>query len=106
MPRRRLDPAERKRVLALLMMLPFVFFFWLAFEQAGSSMNLFAERHTEHTLLGLQLTAADFQAVNPICILLFALPFAMLWKWLGARGREPSTPAKMGYGLLLEAAGF
>jgi POT family proton-dependent oligopeptide transporter len=95
-----------RRVTALVIVVLFVVAFWLGFEQTGSSMNLFADRHTDRTLGGFQIPTAWFQAVNSFAILLFAPVFAYLWARLQRAGREPSTPAKMVAGLGLLAAGF
>lgn len=100
---------ERKRVLAIFIVAFFVVFFWAAYEQAGSSMNLFADRNTDMTLGGLvkePLPSSWFQSVNPFYILVFAPLFAMMWGWLGKKGLEPSTAMKMVIGLFLVAAGF
>jgi proton-dependent oligopeptide transporter, POT family len=97
---------ERKRVLALFIVIFFVIFFWMAFEQAGSSMNLFADRHTDRTFGTWEMPASWFQSLNPLFILLFAPVFAGIWTRLGSRGREPSTPLKMVMGLTLLGMGF
>lgn len=97
---------ERNRVIALFIVIFFVIFFWMAFEQAGSSMNLFADRHTDRTIGGWEIPASWFQSLNPLFILLFAPMFAGAWIGLGARGREPSTPLKMVLGLTLLGLGF
>jgi proton-dependent oligopeptide transporter, POT family len=109
-----LSREERHRIAALLIMAFFVIFFWLAFEQAGSSMTLFAERNTDRTTpawLGWLITepsfpTAWFQAVNPAFILLLAPFFSLLWQRLGARSLELHTPLKMALGLWLLGSGF
>ena len=98
---------ERRRILALGIITVFVVFFWLAFEQVGSSLNVFAaqriDRRVDGWLAGLvpqgEIPPAWFQAVNPLFILLLAPLMASLWQALGTRA--PSTPAKMALGLLL-----
>jgi POT family proton-dependent oligopeptide transporter len=97
---------ERNRVIALFVVIFFVIFFWMAFEQAGSSMNIFADRHTDRMVGGWEMPASWFQAMNPLFILLFAPVFAIVWTRLGSRGREPSTPIKMVLGLTLLGLGF
>ncbi|HET9595937.1 MAG TPA: peptide MFS transporter [Anaeromyxobacteraceae bacterium] len=107
---------ERKRVLAIFLAAFFVVFFWAAYEQAGSSMNLFAFRNTAlpHLLAWLpveslrswRMPASWFQSFNPVLILVFAPAFAALWSALGRRGREPSTATKMVLGLALLGIGF
>ncbi|HTT70358.1 MAG TPA: peptide MFS transporter [Anaeromyxobacteraceae bacterium] len=97
---------ERRRVAALFLMAFFVVFFWAAYEQAGSSMNLFADKYTDLRLAGFEVPASLLQSVNPVMILLFAPLFAGLWSALGQRRREPSTPLKMVTGLFLLGVGF
>ena len=102
-----LTSAERQRILAIAIITVFVAFFWLAFEQVGSSLNVFAAHRTDRVLDGWlagllprgQIPAAWFQAVNPFFILLLAPAAAWLWRRLGARA--PSTPGKMALGLIL-----
>ncbi len=109
-----LNPEERGRITALLVLSFFVMFFWLAFEQAGSSMTVFAERSTDRTtplwlrqwIPESQFPTAWFQSVNPAFILLLAPLFSLLWVRLGARRLEPRTPSKMAFGLILLGAGF
>ncbi|MGH8614373.1 MAG: peptide MFS transporter [Gammaproteobacteria bacterium] len=109
-----LTAEEKERIAALMITAFFVIFFWLAFEQAGSSMTLFAERSTDRNapewlqalIGGSAFPTAWFQAVNPGFILLLAPLFSLLWQRLGRRGIEPSTPFKMALGLMLLGTGF
>jgi POT family proton-dependent oligopeptide transporter len=97
---------ERKRVIALFIVVFFVIFFWAAYEQAGSSMNLFADKNTDLHAGSFMIPSSWFQSVNPAAILIFAPVFAGLWTSLGKRRREPSTALKMVLGLALLATGF
>jgi len=97
---------ERRRVIALFILVFFVIFFWAAYEQAGSSMNLFADKNTDLTIGGWTIPSSWFQSLNPLAILVFAPLFAALWQSLGARRREPSTAVKMVLGLFLLGVGF
>ncbi|MGQ0539448.1 MAG: peptide MFS transporter [Gemmatimonadaceae bacterium] len=97
---------ERRRVSALFIVSFFVVFFWMAFEQAGSSMNIFADRYTDREVGTFQIPASWFQSVNATFIILFAPAFAWLWRVLASRNREPSTPLKMVLGLVLVGLGF
>ena len=97
---------ERNRVIAVFVVAFFVVFFWMAFEQAGSSMNLFADRHTKLNFGGFSFPSSWLQAVNPLFILGFAPIFASMWVRLGKRGREPSTAMKMVVGLFFLGVGF
>jgi len=100
---------ERRRVFAIFIVAFFVVFFWAAYEQAGSSMNLFADRNTDLTLGGLvskPIPASWFQSVNPAYILIFSPVFAWIWMTLGKHKMEPSTAMKMVIGLFLLGTGF
>jgi POT family proton-dependent oligopeptide transporter len=97
---------ERRRVLAIFLTAFFVIFFWAAYEQAGSSMNLFADKFTDLTAFGWAFPSSWFQSVNAIFIVMFGPLFAALWVGLARRGREPSTPFKMVLGLALLGVGF
>ena len=97
---------ERNRVIAVFIVAFFVVFFWMAFEQAGSSMNLFADRHTRLNIGSFNFPSSWLQAVNPLFILGFAPVFASMWVNLGRRGKEPSTAFKMVIGLALVGVGF
>jgi len=101
-----LTRAEKQRTGVLVMLFVCCAVFWSGFEQAGSSFNLFAERYTDRHLGGFEVPAAWFQSLNAFDIVLFALPFAALWSWLGARGRDPSAPMKFTLGLAGMALGF
>ena len=76
--------------------------FWALFEQAGSSLNLFTDRHVDRQ--GVE--ASMFQSVNAIYIILLAPVFAALWQFLGKRRAEPSTPLKFGLGIVQVGLGF
>ena len=97
---------ERRRVIALFIVVFFVIFFWAAYEQTGSSMNLFADKNTDLNVWSFQVPSSWFQSVNPFVILIFAPIFAAVWTALGRAGREPSTALKMVLGLALLATGF
>jgi proton-dependent oligopeptide transporter, POT family len=97
---------ERKRVMAIFIAAFFVVFFWAAYEQAGSSMNLFADKNTELDIAGFHVPSSWFQSVNPLGILVLGPAFAALWAALGRRGKEPTTSVKMVLGLFLLGLGF
>jgi POT family proton-dependent oligopeptide transporter len=98
------SPVERKRLLAVVVLFVAAAFFWANYEQAGSTLNLFAERNTRLTLFHFNYPASWFQALNPIFILLLAPVFAWLWGWLGPR--DPSSPVKFALGLIFVGLGF
>jgi POT family proton-dependent oligopeptide transporter len=101
-----LTAAEKQRTGVLVLLFVSCAVFWSGFEQAGSSFNLFAERYTDRRIGGFEVPAAWFQSLNALDIVLFALPFAALWSWLGARKRDPSAPLKFTLGLVGMALGF
>ena len=78
--------------------------FWGAYEQAGSTLNLFADRYTRLEVLGFSFPSSWFQSVQPIFVILLAPVFAWLWTRLGPR--EPSVPAKFALGVLFMGLSF
>jgi POT family proton-dependent oligopeptide transporter len=78
--------------------------FWAGYEQAGTSLTLFADRATRLTVFGWQYPTAWFQSVAPLCVMIFAPVFAILWLRLGKH--EPSSPAKMMWGLFFLSASY
>jgi len=108
--RERLTAVEVQRI-AVILVLAFVgnIAFWAAFEQAGSSMNIFAAQSTDRTIWGLlaePFPATWYQAVNPAAVIFFAPLFAWMWMALSRRNREPSTPVKFALGLWLLGLAF
>ena len=100
----KLSKAEKKRIAVIFVFFMAAVLFWAGFEQAGSSMNLFAERMTQRVIFGWEMPASFLQAVNSIFIIALAPVFGILWVRLGRK--QPSTPAKMGTGLAFLAIGF
>lgn len=97
---------ERDRLLVALVLMTFSIVFWAFFEQAGSSLNLFADRNVDRTLFGHVIPASTFQSVNPIFILMFGTLFSALWLGLAKRNREPRTPVKFSLGIVQLGLGF
>jgi POT family proton-dependent oligopeptide transporter len=95
---------ERKRLLLITVLFVASCIFWMAYEQAGSTLNLFAERNTDNTVLGHAFPASWYQALTPLFIILFAPVFAVLWTRLGRR--DPSSPTKFAIALLLLGLGY
>jgi POT family proton-dependent oligopeptide transporter len=95
---------ERKRAVAILVLFIASAIFWASFEQAGSSLNLFAERNTNRIAFGQQFPASWFQSVQPLFVISLAPVFA--WLWLAMGRREPSSPAKFTLGLLMVGLSF
>lgn len=101
-----LDAVEMKRIGVIIVLFIGCALFWAGFEQAGSSLNLFAERYTDRMLGGFEIPAGWFQSLNPVFILLFAPVFAALWVSLAKRNLDPSAPAKFAIGLIVMGSGF
>ena len=97
---------EKKRLLVILWLFLLAAVFWSGFEQAGSTLNLFAERLTDRTVFGWEAPASWLQSINPIFIIILAPVFGSLWVWLERRNAHPSIPVKFALGLLGLAAGF
>ena len=103
-----LNSVELGRMVVIGMLFVACAMFWAGFEQAGSSLNLFAKEYTSRTLTmpKFEVPAGWFQSLNPIFIISFAPVFAAMWVALARRNISPSLTAKMAGGLLLLAVGF
>lgn len=103
-----LDATETKRVVVIAILFLASALFWSGYEQAGSSLNLFADRYTDLVIHSLQfeIPAPWFQAVPALFVIVFAPVVAMVWVALARRGVTPSLPAKFAFGLMLLAVGF
>ena len=97
-------PIETKRIGAIIVLFVFATLFWVGFEQAGSSLTLFADQNTRNTLFGYEFPSSWYQSVEPVFVVTLAPVFAWLWMRLGKR--EPSSPAKFAWALLLLGVGF
>jgi POT family proton-dependent oligopeptide transporter len=101
-----LDAVERKRMIVVLVMFLAVASFWSGYEQAGSSLNLFAKRHIDRMVGGFEIPAGWFQSVQPAFVILLAPVFSALWVRLAQRQMDPAAPLKFAFGLLLMGLGF
>ncbi|HEY6191610.1 MAG TPA: peptide MFS transporter [Bacteroidota bacterium] len=95
---------ERKRIAVVAILFLFTVLFWSAFEQAGSTLNLFADRLTDNHFLGFAFPSSWLQSVNSLFLVIFAGVFAAIWVKLGKR--EPSSPAKFALGLFFVGLGY
>jgi POT family proton-dependent oligopeptide transporter len=103
----RLGKVARERLMLALVLIAGSIVFFTLFEQAGSSLNQFAERNTALPNNGFwTITPAQTQTFNAGFILIFAPAFAFLWAKLGQRRRDPNPLVKFGLGLLQVGAGF
>ncbi len=101
-----LDTVEKKRVIVIIVLFLAAAMFWSGFEQAGSSLNLFADRYTDRMLGTFEVPASWFQSLNAVFIILLAPFYAAAWVALAKRNLEPSTPFKFAIGLITLALGF
>lgn len=97
---------EWKRLGVIGVLFIFSTLFWAAFEQAGSSLNLFADRFTRTNVFGWNFPTTWFQSLNPLYIVALAPIYSWLWFWLSKRNREPAAPMKFVLGMLLVGLGF
>jgi len=97
---------ERERLGLALVLIAGSVVFWTLFEQAGTSLNLFADSNVNLSIGALSMTTAQTQAINPGFILIFAPVFAALWTWLGRRRLDPNPVWKFGLALIQVGGGF
>lgn len=97
-------PVEKKRIYVILVLFVASAIFWSIFEQAGSTLNLFADRSTRNELFGLTFPSTWFQSVNSAFIYLLGPVLAWLWIKLG--DHDPSLVTKFAFGLLGAGGGF
>ena len=98
--------AARDKSIVIFVLFIFVVLFWMAFEQAGNALNLWAEFHTRLAIGKFKYPAEWFQSVNAVLIVIFAPLFSLMWLWLARRGKEPRTPVKMFVAMVLMALSF
>lgn len=97
---------ERDRIWVIYIVSFFVIFFWAAFEQAGSSLTFIADKQTDLNFFGWDMPPSMVQIFNGIFVVVFAVPFSILWDKLRAKGKEPISPFKQAIGLLLIAVSY
>jgi POT family proton-dependent oligopeptide transporter len=95
---------DSRRIAAILVFFVCAILFWAVFEQAGSSLTLFADDLTRNELLGFAFPSSWFQSVNSLFILALAPGFA--WLWVSLRERQPSIPMKFVWGLVFLGLSF
>ncbi len=93
---------EKKRLLVAVYFTVLYTLFSAIFEQAGSSLTLFADRNVN--LVGMD--AAGTNSINAGFIILFAIPFSMLWTFLNKRNANPNSAIKFALGLIFLGLGF
>ncbi len=98
------EAQERKNIAVIFCLFLASALFWSSFEQAGSTLNLFADEKTRNEVFGMAYPSSWFQSVNSIYLIALAPLFSLMWLKLGER--EPSVPAKFALGLLFVGLGF
>jgi proton-dependent oligopeptide transporter, POT family len=101
---RHLNRSEAARVGVICILFVFSVIFWMSFEQASTSLTLFADRLTRLNVFGFKFPSSWFLSVQPIFVVLLAPVFAAIWQMLGRR--NPSSPAKFAFGLFFAALAF
>lgn len=96
----------RDRMIILILLMFFNIVFWACFEQAGSSLTLFADRNIDRMIFGWEMGAATTQFFNPAFILLFGILFSYMWVKLSKIGKNPNIPMKFGLGIVQLGLGY
>jgi POT family proton-dependent oligopeptide transporter len=96
----------KDRMIALIIFMAINITFWACFEQAGTSLTLFADRNVDRSIMGWEMPASMTQFFNPFFIIVFGSIFSVMWVKLAQRGKNPSIPMKFAFGILQLALGF
>ena len=98
----------RDRMIALTIMMVINIIFWAAFEQAGTSLTLFAKENVNRymSFIDWEMPATMTQFFNPFFIITYGSLFSWMWVKLDAMGKNPSIPMKFSYGILQLGAGY
>jgi POT family proton-dependent oligopeptide transporter len=102
----RLTTSEKKRVAVIIVLFVFATIFWAAFEQAPTSLNLFARDFTDRMVLGWEVPTLWLQSANSFFVITLAPVFAWIWVALARRNLELSSPVKFAFGLAFAGLGF
>jgi POT family proton-dependent oligopeptide transporter len=101
-----LNSEEKKRVVVIVLLFFFAAIFWSAFEQAPTSLNLFARDFTNRVVFGWEMPTLWLQSANSVFVIALAPVFAVVWVAMGKRGQNPSSITKFAFGLLFAGFGF
>lgn len=96
----------RDRMIVFIILMVFNIVFWACFEQAGTSLTLFADRNVDRMIGDYEMGAATTQFFNPLFIIIMGSVFSMLWVYLNRIGKNPNIPMKFGIGLVLLGLGY
>jgi POT family proton-dependent oligopeptide transporter len=97
---------EKRRVIVIIVLFVFAICFWAAFEQAPTSLNLFAKDFTDRRIFGWEMPTLWLQAANSVFVILLAPVFGWIWVALARRGKDIASPAKFAFGLFAAGLGF
>ncbi len=101
------DRKQRDRIIVLMILMTFNVVFWACFEQAGSSLTLFADRNVDRNVFNIyEMPASQTQFFNPLFIILFGSIFSVMWVRLSAIGKNPNIPMKFGLGIIQLGGGY
>ncbi|MEO7369189.1 MAG: peptide MFS transporter [Gemmatimonadaceae bacterium] len=101
-----LSADEKKKIAVIIVLFVFATVFWSAFEQAPTSLNLFARDFTDRMVFGWEVPTLWLQAANSLFVIILAPVFAAVWIALGKRHKDPSSPAKFAFGLFFAGLAF
>ncbi len=101
-----LDRDEKKRTVVILLLFVFSAAFWSAYEQAPTSLNLFAKDFTDRRIGGWEMPIVWLQSATPIFVVTLSPVFAVIWGAFAKRGRDFSTPAKFSFALFAAGVSY
>ncbi|MDV6236962.1 peptide MFS transporter [Leptospira ellisii] len=101
-----LTKEEKDRIAVIFIFTAFMVIFWSVFEQIGSSMNLFIDRHVDRNLFGYSIPTPLYQSLNPLLILILAPVVAAFWTALAKRNWKPDTSTRFALGFLILGLGY
>jgi POT family proton-dependent oligopeptide transporter len=101
-----LSKVEKDKLWVIILIMIFVIFFWMCFEQAGASLTFFAEEQTNRNIFGWLMPSSYFQSFNAGFIIILAPIMSAMWVWLAKKGVKPAAPYKQSIGLGFLALGF
>ena len=101
-----LTKIEKDRLWVIILIMIFVIFFWMCFEQAGASLTFFADAQTNRHVFGWEMPASYFQSFNAGFIVILAPIVSAMWVWFAKKGKEPVAPYKQSLGLAFLAFGY
>jgi POT family proton-dependent oligopeptide transporter len=101
---RRWTPVERSRLYIIAVFFVAAALFWSVFEQAGTTLNLFADRSTANVIFGRAFPSSWWQSLNSL--LIFGMAPAFAWLWVALGKRQPASPTKFAAGLVCAGLGF